>query len=1099
MASDAAFSDPVLQGAFRSIGQHYQTLIDDLTKKNSLLEDENRYVNDQMTSLQDQVEQLNQELHDRTEELANARLQEPPVPQDYDSELMQKLLAASSQIIHAKDEVWSLDKEKRLLEEECNQHRAALEVSQHETDETKRKLEDSEAELLAAQREIAQLKSSNTALQDRLEEERRVYERSVKNKDKVIAELEFRVTNSEKENDGLERSDIASRSPLQENNALPTSTTPVASSFKPTFESRYKQLRKQFDLLESQYDSLRQTHVAEIEKFEATRARWAKYKTSILEGVSKIPGSSGKKPIGNFPAVAATPATRFPRPALDPMATPNASVRNSARPTRIQAVVDKVTEADALDEAEGLNQPYQPRVSALQLDIVDQSPALRNDSPHPVVDVLISPIRFPAPPRAGLAHSSPGRSPLRTTEHLQGLQAPSDSPAETESEPGLSQPPFARLHIPEDDQPEIAHSNRPGVLRGSARLSSQRIASAAGGTGLAEEDDIDMDRTEGDEEVRRPNSPEREIEQDEVALLGTSRRRNQGSAPPPTCPPSGETRPFSALEAAFFIKEEPMDEDPDITVVEPEVITPAPKRKTLQSEKSRINIHAKLLGGRNEGTPRLSQLAPPPTQRSAERPSVLGKRKGIVDAPEAGPSRPRASTASESRRADGETAPSGQSSRKGYDQYKGRGRYAQSSRNDAEQPINALFEIDKTRNGGLDYQYDAVVRNKNERKQMEATDCECCRNYYEVVGNLPPQRNGPQWRSPSPSLTGSPKKKRCAKHQGQVGSGGSPLKRSNSDPTLSPTKRRRMDHDPDDEMQEHRQNISRHRQNWAAQSTPPDYWDIGFPTTQQIVSINQRAEENYAAKKAHIVREAKFWAPAEGVDGFPRASIAHKTVTYDLVFQFTVTSTPDHPHGDLYKKLEPYLEDVAKKTHDEKILPTPKDHALVDTYLSAWKRYNYCTNVMDKELNYYNRHYIKRLEDEGAGAKAVESGKWRFPKKLNGQEDPRNTEKAAADEGTCPVRALALRKWRQQVASKIWDEVVGILGTVEDSEERRELAGQIITSFLLSGADPTEDAMVKLREFSGEELTRENLEAGVAATAGEAPGTPGSPQTPELR
>ncbi|KIO22720.1 hypothetical protein M407DRAFT_78890, partial [Tulasnella calospora MUT 4182] len=129
--------------------------------------------------------------------------------------------------------------------------------------------------------------------------------------------------------------------------------------------------------------------------------------------------------------------------------------------------------------------------------------------------------------------------------------------------------------------------------------------------------------------------------------------------------------------------------------------------------------------------------------------------------------------------------------------------------------------------------------------------------YYEVVGNLPEQRNGPQWRSPTPSLAGSPKKRRCAKHEGQIGSGGSPLKRANSDPTLSPTKRKRTDQRGGEQVQQHRQNISRHRQNWVRQSTPPDYWDIGFPTTQQIVSINQRAEENYAAKRAHIIQEAK--------------------------------------------------------------------------------------------------------------------------------------------------------------------------------------------------------------------------------------------------
>lgn len=38
-----------------------------------------------------------------------------------------------------------------------------------------------------------------------------------------------------------------------------------------------------------------------------------------------------------------------------------------------------------------------------------------------------------------------------------------------------------------------------------------------------------------------------------------------------------------------------------------------------------------------------------------------------------------------------------------------------------------MFAINVTNNGGLDYQYDEVIRNRNARKNMHADDCECCR------------------------------------------------------------------------------------------------------------------------------------------------------------------------------------------------------------------------------------------------------------------------------------------------------------------------------------------------------------------------------------
>ena len=41
--------------------------------------------------------------------------------------------------------------------------------------------------------------------------------------------------------------------------------------------------------------------------------------------------------------------------------------------------------------------------------------------------------------------------------------------------------------------------------------------------------------------------------------------------------------------------------------------------------------------------------------------------------------------------------------------------------------INAAFEINPDANGGLDYAYDTVVRNKEERRKMHGSDCECCK------------------------------------------------------------------------------------------------------------------------------------------------------------------------------------------------------------------------------------------------------------------------------------------------------------------------------------------------------------------------------------
>jgi hypothetical protein len=55
----------------------------------------------------------------------------------------------------------------------------------------------------------------------------------------------------------------------------------------------------------------------------------------------------------------------------------------------------------------------------------------------------------------------------------------------------------------------------------------------------------------------------------------------------------------------------------------------------------------------------------------------------------------------------------------------------------------------------------------------------------------------------------------------------------------------------------HKQAISRHRHRWTRGCTPPGYWDIGFPTTQQALEINEKAREMHRAKRQVVEAEAE--------------------------------------------------------------------------------------------------------------------------------------------------------------------------------------------------------------------------------------------------
>ncbi|KAJ7456431.1 hypothetical protein FB451DRAFT_1407141 [Mycena latifolia] len=82
--------------------------------------------------------------------------------------------------------------------------------------------------------------------------------------------------------------------------------------------------------------------------------------------------------------------------------------------------------------------------------------------------------------------------------------------------------------------------------------------------------------------------------------------------------------------------------------------------------------------------------------------------------------------------------------------------------------------------------------------------------YYEAIGPLPSRLQPPLWRSPP----NSPEKARLKA-------------------------------------------ISRHRHNWARASTPPSYWHIGFPTTQEAENINEKAARMHSQKRRDVEAEAE--------------------------------------------------------------------------------------------------------------------------------------------------------------------------------------------------------------------------------------------------
>jgi len=170
-------------------------------------------------------------------------------------------------------------------------------------------------------------------------------------------------------------------------------------------------------------------------------------------------------------------------------------------------------------------------------------------------------------------------------------------------------------------------------------------------------------------------------------------------------------------------------------------------------------------------------------------------------------------------------------------------RYAQAAQSDGNITINAQYQIDANRNNGLDFQYDAVVRNRQERKHLNAEDCECCRDYYEAIGPRPPRLQPPLWKSPTSSSVMPQNRQRQYP---------SSLMQSGQVEDASARGRHR-----ENDIAQHKMDISRHRHNWEPASTPPGYWNIGFPSTQEVLDINEKAKKIHLQKLVTVEHEAK--------------------------------------------------------------------------------------------------------------------------------------------------------------------------------------------------------------------------------------------------
>ncbi|KAE9390326.1 hypothetical protein BT96DRAFT_980343 [Gymnopus androsaceus JB14] len=310
---------------------------------------------------------------------------------------------------------------------------------------------------------------------------------------------------------------------------------------------------------------------------------------------------------------------------------------------------------------------------------------------------------------------------------------------------------------------------------------------------------------------------------------------------------------------------------PSVSPVDAKIVTPRQRRPSLGSRRNRSRSRAR--DGEREWDKENTSAR---INRDSDRWRSDGEREGERITDKKGKGKAAVSTT--------------KGTLDDYLMYKGRGRYGKGKEKEKDRgaentTINELYAIEPSRNGGLDFAYDEVVRGKEKRKRLLGADCDDCREYYRAIGPMPPRLQQPLWKSPVKDSSVSP----CRRHGHGHGHQHTSAKRRIHDDddddasifytpsrgTTATTKRAR-DRSPTrdrrasrNDIDMHKQNISRHRAAWARGTTPPGYWDIGFPDTQMAEDINERAREMHQRKMETVEREA---ARGGGIEGDEKAS-----------------------------------------------------------------------------------------------------------------------------------------------------------------------------------------------------------------------------------
>jgi len=140
---------------------------------------------------------------------------------------------------------------------------------------------------------------------------------------------------------------------------------------------------------------------------------------------------------------------------------------------------------------------------------------------------------------------------------------------------------------------------------------------------------------------------------------------------------------------------------------------------------------------------------------------------------------------------------------------------------------------------------------------------------------MPPRLQPPLWRSPTNSPVSqkrtNPKRPKPCPHHSQSTDDDDVVEIDDSFGSQQPkastslahghasasTSSRKKEKEKQKEIESHRQTVSRHRKEWARGNTPPRFWEIGLPNTQEVADINELAMEQHRRKMEMAERESR--------------------------------------------------------------------------------------------------------------------------------------------------------------------------------------------------------------------------------------------------